>query len=107
MPSRAAALPLSVALAALLAGSLGGCRIDTDGTSLAKHSRDVAYRVNQPVKTLEATSVAGTVEVVGREGTGIAVTEHLRYDDEPPQTRHEVQGDTLVLDSTCPKRNAC
>jgi DUF4097 and DUF4098 domain-containing protein YvlB len=102
MPSRNVVLATGAALSVLLAGSLAGCSVDTDDLTQGTESKQLDYRVTEPVKIVKVTAIAGRIEVVGADVTDVAVTEQLRFDDEQPATRHRVEGDTLVLDYTCP-----
>jgi hypothetical protein len=105
MPSRTAVLAAGAALSALLVSSLAGCRVDAGDINPANHTSDGEYRVDQPVTALKVTAIAGRIEVVSGSGAGVAVREHVRYDEHPPATRHRVDNGTLNLDYTCPGSN--
>ncbi|MEU6818867.1 DUF4097 family beta strand repeat-containing protein [Streptomyces sp. NPDC046860] len=76
--------------AALTAAALGGCAVqDKSATS--------RYGIDAAVTALRVTTKGGNVEVAAGDGSGVRVTEKIRYSGDKPRTEHSVSGGRLTL----------
>ncbi|MEU7133049.1 hypothetical protein [Streptomyces sp. NPDC046261] len=81
-----AALGLAVVVGGAL---LSGCGKTSEDT--------VSYTVDEQIASLKVKSAGGGIELVSGSGSGIKVTEKLRYNNDKPKTRHSTQGGVLTL----------
>jgi hypothetical protein len=61
-----------------------------------------SYTVTEPVTSIKIDNPVGDTEIEGTDATTISVTERLRYNHNPPQTRYPVVGGQLTLSYSCP-----
>jgi hypothetical protein len=79
--------------------ALPGC----DHTGGPVHIETQSYEIGGRVVGLRVSSSGGRIDLVTRAGNATRITETVSYDDDRPVTRHSVQGDQLVVQTSgCP-----
>lgn len=77
--------------------AVAGC-VSSVGQVTAQNS----YTITEPVTSIKVDNPVGDTEIEGTDATTISVTERLRYNHNPPQTRYPVVGAQLTLSYSCP-----
>jgi hypothetical protein len=88
-----------VTLLTVSALAVTGC-----GTNIGTTSRQDTntYTVTDPVSSLTIDNPVGSTQIEGTDDTTVSVTEQLRYNGNPPQTSHMINGGQLALSYSCP-----
>ncbi|MFE3453070.1 DUF4097 family beta strand repeat-containing protein [Nonomuraea sp. NPDC059194] len=87
----------------VMAGLLGlGVLLTGCGLEGAKERDTVSYDVAEKVAAVKIEGDSGAIVVTESDRKGIHVTETLTWRKSKPEPTHKVQGDTLVLEFTCP-----
>jgi hypothetical protein len=97
------ALPSVLLVGILLIGVLvAGWRTNARVPSSAQQERTTEYQVAGSVETVEVRVFAGRIDVVAADVSTVQVSEHVRWSDRAPVTRHAVDRGTLRLGYDCP-----
>ncbi|MFE0461226.1 DUF4097 family beta strand repeat-containing protein [Kitasatospora sp. NPDC058965] len=97
MNQRLTSLLIHAGITAAVALSCFGC-----SSPAGDRHREVAYGIDQPVRTVVIEGRVGDVQVTGT-GTAVRVTERQSYRSTAPQADHRVAADgTLTLGYRCP-----